>query len=155
MEWTGMGLQGFEIASRFIGLTVFPASKVNAHQFVGQGAAGLVVLAFVTLLLLVVITFGPGFLLGGAAGIFVKGLPTEHGTAVADMNGLGVTALNGHRGDAIELGHILGFVEPIPVGAKGDQQPWRQRRASAPENRRPSGCSSGRAAGLRPADSRS
>src|SRR2546429_7031705 len=96
MQWTGVGFQGFEVTIGFIGLTVLPASKVNAHQFIGQGAAGLVVLAFVTLLLLLIIASGPGFLLQSAAGIFVEGLPTELGTAVADMNDFGVATLNHH-----------------------------------------------------------
>jgi hypothetical protein len=63
MEWAGVLLQGEEITIGFIGLVLLPASKVNAHEFIGQGAAGLVVLAFVTLFLLVVIALGPRFLL--------------------------------------------------------------------------------------------
>jgi hypothetical protein len=27
----------------------------------------------------------------------------------------------------MELGRIVGFIEAIPVGPKGDQQPWGQR----------------------------
>src|SRR5207247_6636360 len=131
MQRTGVLFQGVEITIGFIGLALLPARKVNAHEFIGQGAAGLVVPAVVTLLLLVVIALGPGFLLQRAAGIFVEGLPTELGTAVADMNDLGVATLNHHRGYAIEFGHVGGFVEPLPVGAKGDQQTWRQRRPRA------------------------
>ena len=127
MQRTGMVFQGFEVAIGFIGLAVFPTSKVNAHQFIGQGAAGLVVLAFVTLLLLLIIALGPGFFLESATRIFVEGLPTELGTAVADMNDFGVATLNHHGCQAIELGHLAGLVEPIPVGAKGHQQTWRQR----------------------------
>src|SRR5260370_8635984 len=94
MERTGVGFQGFEVALGVVGLALFPASKVNAYQLVGQGATGLVVLAFVALLLLVVIALGPGFLVQTASGIFLEGLPTEFGTTVADMNPLVVAPFN-------------------------------------------------------------
>src|SRR5437868_14262771 len=100
VQRTGMLVQGLKVAIGFIGLALLPASKVNAHQLIGQGATGLVVLALVTLLLLVVIALGPGFLLQSAPGIFVKGLPAEPGTAVVEMSRPGVVALNHYRCDA-------------------------------------------------------
>src|SRR5882724_13502914 len=103
MQRTGMVLQRFEIAVGVIGLALFPTGKVDAHQLVGQGPAGLMVLAFVTLLLLVIIALGPGFFLEGAAGVFVKGLPAELGTAMAHVNGPGGAALDDHRRDAVKL----------------------------------------------------
>src|SRR5437867_4449651 len=117
VQRTGMLVQGLKVAIGFIGLALLPASKVNAHQLIGQGATGLVVLAFITLLLLVVIALGPRFLLQSAPGIFVKGLPAELGTAVAEMNRLGVAALNDHWRYAVKLSHLLGLVEPTPVSA--------------------------------------
>src|SRR5437867_5379009 len=103
VQRTGMLVQGLKVAVGFIGLALLPASKINAHQLICQGATGLVVLAFVTLLLLLVIALGPRFLLQSAPGIFVKGLPAELGTAVAEMNRPGVAALNHYGCDAVKL----------------------------------------------------
>ena len=41
MEGTGMFFQGLKVTLGCIGVALLPASKVNAHQLVGQGAAGL------------------------------------------------------------------------------------------------------------------
>src|SRR6266545_3309737 len=127
MERTGVRGQGLEIARGVIGLALLPAGKVNAYQFVGQRAASLVMLVLVTLLLLLVIALGPGFLLERAAGIFVEGLPTELGTAVADMHRPGVAALHHHGGDAIEFSDIGGALEALAVGAKSHQDSGRER----------------------------
>src|SRR5438445_2622509 len=131
VQRTGVGFEGLEIEVGVIGLALLPASKVNAHELVGQGAAGLMMLAFIALFLLLVIEFGPRFFLQSAAGVFVKGLPTKLRAAIADMNSLGVATLNHYGCHAIEFSHILGFVEPIPVGAEGHQQTWGQSWPSA------------------------
>src|ERR1700732_2016602 len=117
-----MVFQGLEVAVGLIGLAMLPTSKVDAHELVGQGPAGLVVFALVALLLLLIIALGPGFFLEGAAGVFVERLPTKLGTAIADVNGLGGAALDDYRRDTVEFGHVSGFLEPIPVGAEGDEQ---------------------------------
>src|SRR5512146_3251347 len=126
MERAGVLLQGFGVAMGVIGCALFPAGEVDAYEFVGQGAAGRVVFAFVTLFLLVVVALGPRFLLERAAGVFMEGLPPELGTAVAHMNRFRVAALNYYRRDAVELGHIPRALKALPVGAEGDQQPRGQ-----------------------------
>src|SRR6202030_416388 len=83
----------------------------------------------VALLLLLIIALGPGFFLEGAAGVFVERLPTKLGTAIADVNGLGGAALDDYRRDTVEFGHVSGFLEPISVGAEGDEQTRRQSRS--------------------------
>ena len=44
MQRTGVLLRGDEMTIRLIGVVLLPPRKVNAHEFIGQGAAGLVVL---------------------------------------------------------------------------------------------------------------
>src|SRR5580658_2784309 len=139
MQGTGVGFQRLEVNLGAIGLALFPASKVDPDELEGQGATGLMMLAFVARLLLVVVAPGPGFLLERTARVFVKGLATELGAAVAEVDLLGITALDDHRCQAMELSHVRRAGEPLAIGAKSDQQTWGQRRTrgrKAPENGR-------------------
>ena len=52
---------------------------------------------------------------------------------MAHVDRFGVAALNDDRGHPVELGHFVSALEAIAVGAKGDQQPWRQGRTGARE----------------------
>src|SRR3974390_1994925 len=119
IQRAGMPLQGLEVSAGLITGVLLPARKVNPHPLVGQGAAGLVVLAFVALLLLVVVALGPRFFLEGESRIFRESLPTEFGTTVTDMNRFRVATLHHDWCNAIELRHIVGGFEPLPVSRLG------------------------------------
>src|ERR1035441_6735484 len=101
------------VAAGIIALPVFPASKVNAHQFKRHRAHGGLMALFASSLLLVKCV-GPPRLADGVAGVFLKGLASELGAAVAHLNYFALAALFFDRRDAIELLRFLGAGKAIP-----------------------------------------
>jgi hypothetical protein len=121
VEGTAVFFQRAAIADGVISFAVFPAGEIDADQPVGQDAAGLVMLVLVPLFLLLVVAAGPRRLFGGAVGVFAERLSAEFGTAVAHVSYFVVAALDHDRGQVVELRHLIGALEVVAVGAKGDQ----------------------------------
>ena len=121
-----MFFQGSKVAGRVIGLAMFPAGKIDADEFEGQSAAGPVVFAIMTFLVVVVVAVSPKLFFNGAASVFVEGLPAELGAAVAHMHGLAVAALSDDGSQAIKLGHLCGAFKALAIGAEGDQETGSQ-----------------------------
>ena len=115
-----MLFQGTQIVVTRIRPALLRASEVDADEFVGQGAAGLVALVLVPLFLLVIIDSGSGLLPESAAGIFMESLSAEFRTAVTHVSRFEVAPLDHDRGHTVELRHLLDALETIPVGTKGD-----------------------------------
>src|SRR5579859_2629953 len=123
MQWAAVLLQSPEVTLRIVGLTSFPTRVVDADEFEGQRAVGLVVAPVMAAFVLSVIASGPRLLSKGAAGIFVKTLAAELGTAPTNVNGFGGAALSDHGSHAIELGHFGGAAKALPISTKGNQEP--------------------------------
>src|SRR5579864_2817237 len=83
------------------------------------------------LLVLLVITTGPGLLSESAAGIFVKTLATKLGTTMPKVNGSGGAALSHDGSYAVELGYLGGAFEALPIRTKGNQKPRSQAGTSS------------------------
>ena len=115
-EGTAVVLECCQVHLAVILGVVFPASEVDPYQLVSQGAAGLVVFVSIFFPLLFVVAASPKFDDEGTTCIFVKGLAAELRASMAEMDGLGIAALNDHWRDAVELGHVLGAAEAIPLG---------------------------------------
>src|ERR1017187_4927335 len=122
VKWAAMLFQGLQVTLGVIATVMFPAGIIDANEFVGQRPASLVVFALVPRFVGAIIFAGPRRLFEGAAGIFVKGLPAEFGTAAAQVRGFGVAALFDDRCQPIKLGHFVGAGEAAALGAEGDQQ---------------------------------
>src|ERR1051325_2045808 len=110
---------------------VSPAGEVNPDELKGQSATGLVMLVVMMAFVSLVEREGPRLLLESTTSIFMEGLSTELGTAIAHMDGPGGAALFDHRCNAIELSDLGGAAEAIALGAKCHEQTGRQSRTRA------------------------
>ena len=80
-------LERTEILGRIIGLTISPASKVDADQLEGQSATGQVVFVSVASFLLLVIALSPRFLVESTSRVFVEALAAKLRATVAHADG--------------------------------------------------------------------
>lgn len=87
--------------------------------------------AFFVGALLRVKVVGPAFLLGGLAGVFVKGLFSKLGAAVAHVDDFAFAALFLDGGDAVILLEFQGALEALAIGPKGSQKARGQNGAGS------------------------
>ena len=121
-----MLFQGLEVALRVVGLAGLPAGEIDADEFVGQRAAGLVMLVVMFGFMVVIVALGPRFFGDGTAGVFMEALAAEFGTAVAGMDGFEGAALPDDWRNAIELGDLGRAGKALSISSKGDQEPGSQ-----------------------------